>query len=223
MATGRTDFLNPVRLSRRQIPEAAKVLARAFADDPFQRYVFPDSRESERLSPVHFSAIIRYGDLAGEVWTTEGVIAGVTVFLPPSHREMDERKMREAGLLDLPSNIGPLPAERFTKIMDQLEPYHRRDAPVPHWYTMVIGVEPSMQGKGVASSLLNTMFERADRERVPCYLETSQPKNVQFYQRHQFEVLVNEVDPRSGLRFWTFRRQPHKQVSKKSPDSNTDI
>jgi hypothetical protein len=41
---------------------------------------------------------------------------------------------------------------------------------------------------------------------VPCYLETTQPKNVTFYQRLGFRVLREAVEPESGLTIWTFRR-----------------
>ena len=39
-------------------------------------------------------------------------------------------------------------------------------------------------------------------------LETAQPKNVPFYQKHGFDVIVDTIDPTSGLRLWTFLRKP---------------
>jgi hypothetical protein len=52
------------------------------------------------------------------------------------------------------------------------------------------------------------MMERADAAGLPCYLETAQPDNVAFYEYLGFARLVEAVEPRSGLRLWTFRRDP---------------
>ena len=56
------------------------------------------------------------------------------------------------------------------------------------WYLALLGVDHDMQGQGVGSCILQPILARADAEQHPCYLET--------------------VEPRSGLRFWTFRREP---------------
>jgi hypothetical protein len=52
------------------------------------------------------------------------------------------------------------------------------------------------------------MLARADHERIPCYLETFLARNVPFYQRHGFKVVVEGTVPESGLAFWTMRREP---------------
>jgi hypothetical protein len=51
-------------------------------------------------------------------------------------------------------------------------------------------------------------IKRADTAGQPCYLETAQPENVGFYERLGFRQVVDMVEPQSGLRLWTFRRDP---------------
>ena len=47
----------------------------------------------------------------------------------------------------------------------------------------------------------------ADRG-LPCYLETEKERNVPFYKRHGFDVVV-EVDlPKGGPHIWTMKREP---------------
>jgi GNAT superfamily N-acetyltransferase len=73
---------------------------------------------------------------------------------------------------------------------------------------MLAGVEPARQRQGVGSALLAPVLERADLERLPCYLETLEAPNVLFYKQLGFAVVISDVEPRSGLRFWTMRRDP---------------
>jgi hypothetical protein len=51
-------------------------------------------------------------------------------------------------------------------------------------------------------------MDRADAAGQPCYLETAQPKNVAFYEHLGFRRIVETVESQSGLRVWTFRRDP---------------
>jgi GNAT superfamily N-acetyltransferase len=57
----------------------------------------------------------------------------------------------------------------------------------PHWYLVVLSVRPDSQRRGLGSRLVEPILERADRQGLPCRLETSDPANV-FYQRFGFEV-----------------------------------
>lgn len=76
----------------------------------------------------------------------------------------------------------------FLAANDVMEKVHKVHAPDPHWYLMVLGVDPELQGQGVGSAFVREGFAYADREARPCYLETSQPRNVAFYQRREPQV-----------------------------------
>ena len=88
------------------------------------------------------------------------------------------------------------------------EDYHKRDLPEPHWYTMVVGVDPAFQGQGLGRALLQPVMDKAKSEGLPVYLETAQPKNVSFYKKLGFQVLRELKEPTSGLDLWTFRLDP---------------
>ena len=68
-----------VNLSESQIEDAGRALALAFQSDPLQTYVLPDSRVRAERSPAHFAALLRYGHLFGEVFTTRGAPVGAAV------------------------------------------------------------------------------------------------------------------------------------------------
>jgi GNAT superfamily N-acetyltransferase len=85
---------------------------------------------------------------------------------------------------------------------------HHRLAPMPHWYLMLLAVEPESQGQGLGSRLLVPRLARADSAGMPIYLETHSPRNPPFYQKHGFEVVFEGVAPGTSLHFWTMLRKP---------------
>jgi ribosomal protein S18 acetylase RimI-like enzyme len=198
----------PVRLTEDRIGEASAVLGRAFQHDPLQTWTLPDADERARRSPAHFEPLLRFGTLFGEVLTTPGEVRGAAVWLPPDEPVTAER-VQASGLDTLATRLGDEAAARFEGTLDFLGPYHERNVPGPHWYLMVIGVDPSHHGQGVGSGLIRPVLARADAGNVPCYLETAQPTNVAYYRRLGFRVVDDLVEPRSGLRLWTFLRDPH--------------
>jgi GNAT superfamily N-acetyltransferase len=199
---------NVVQLKVDQIPQAAAVLTRAFQDSPVQHYVFPDPQERMQLMPALFRSGIRFGQLAGEVWTTIGEVLGVAVWLPLGQGAMAPVQWEQAGTNDLPSLIGIDAFGRFTQYLAYLQTFHERAVSTPHWYLSILGIDPPYQGKGIGSSLLRPMLAHADNNGLPCYLETVQPKTVPFYRKHGFELVVEDIEPSSGVRFWTLRRDP---------------
>jgi GNAT superfamily N-acetyltransferase len=196
-----------VPLAEAQLEEAARALALAFQDDPLQSYVLPDPEERALRSPGHFLTLLRFGHLFGEVYTTRGTPEGAAIWQPPGADVTPERAV-SAGFDRLSTLIGADALQRLGKVLDYLEAVHRRDVPPEHWYLMVVGVAPPRQGQGVGRALLQPILDRADAARLPCYLDTAQARNVPLYQKLGFRVMVETVDPESGLRFWTFRRDP---------------
>ena len=194
-----------VGLKASQVQDAGGALGRAFWDDPSAVYVLPD--DSTRIGPLSefFVHAARYATLFGNPFTTSEKVDGAALWLPPGEWEMPEERMGEAGLD--PSIFGPDGAERFATMFGHLETLHLRE---PHWYLFILGVDPPRQGQGLGGALMAPVLSRADAEGLPCYLETMKARNVPFYQKHGFEVVVEADLPNGALHFWTMKRSPRK-------------
>lgn len=196
-----------VTLQEQGIGSAGETLARSFFEDPLTVYMFPDAGERERLLSSHFTPFVRYGHLFGEVHTTPTLDA-VAVWLPPQAIEITPDRAARCGLDKVETVVGNAAWDRFTRVLETAEHVHRSSVPGPHWYLPLIGVDPSRQGQGLGAALLQAMFARIDGDGLPCYLETFQPTNVPFYQRHGFQVAATGTDADSGLSYWAFIRPP---------------
>jgi len=194
-------------LAADQIAAAAGVLARGFQDDPLLVHMIPDAATRAAVLPIHFSALVRLGLEAGDVLAMRDASQGTAVCFGPG-REVGDAALQQAGVTALPAQLPDGAFARFEAFTAPLGRLHRRDAPMRHWYVALLGVDPRWQGRGLGGRLLSAVLERADADGVPCYLETVQPRNVPFYERHGFTVVVSDVDRASGLRFWTFLRDP---------------
>lgn len=191
------------KLTEANLPLAAQALTNAFMEDPLQRYVFPDDAVRKLKSIPHFEAVLRYGVLFGEVYTTEEH-GGAVVWLRPGETLVTPEKAEKSGLASLPLTIGDAEFTRFISVLEFADQFHKQDMPAPHWYTMVIGVEPAFQGKGYGSSLLSPILKEAEKTNTPVYLETAQSKNISFYQHMGFKLIREVEEPTSQVRIWTF-------------------
>ena len=193
-------------LKESQLDEAGEVLGRAFFDDPLTEYIFPDPDKRSRRNEWFLRTGAKYGQLYGEVHTTPESVDGVACWLPPGEADLTPFRVIRAGMLMAPFKVGLGALKRFLDISDYIEKLHQRDMPEDHWYLMILGVDTEKQGQGVGSSLVAPLLARADAEGLPCYLETMKERNVAFYEKHGFQVVVEDDLPKGGPHFWTMKR-----------------
>jgi GNAT superfamily N-acetyltransferase len=195
-----------IRLQKAQLAQAGEVLARAFFDDPMTMYILPDDQQRREILPSFMTAGGNICMLNGEVYTTPGDILGSANWLPPGKTEIDEARLAEAGAMEVLGTMGDEAAGRFGALMAQLGELHQKAVPPEHWYLLILGVDPPRQGQGIGGQLIEPVLRRADAAGLPCYLETMKPRNVTFYKKHGFEVVVEDDIAGGGLHFWTMRR-----------------
>ena len=84
--------------------------------------------------------------------------------------------------------------------------------PESHWYLVVVGVDPELQGQVVCSAIVREGLALADQESKPCYLETSERRNLPFYERVGFVVLEEATLGKGGPKAWAMRREPRSRT-----------
>lgn len=180
-----------------ELPKVAVMLARAFYDDPAMSWTFP--RDHKRMRQAERFWRIRLTHMApqDEIYVTEDLSAAAAWTLPDRWHV----SMRETGKL-ASMMLGPRLPVLF-RGLQRLERAHPH-AP-PHFYLAVIGTDPSRQGEGLGTALLQPVLEICDRDGVPAYLESSKERNVDFYSRFGFRV-KQEVRLPGGPRMWAMWR-----------------
>lgn len=63
----------------------------------------------------------------------------------------------------------------------------------PFYYLWFIGVKPEFKGLGIGTALLRELIADADAMALPLYLETSEPRNILWYQKFEINIFY-EVD-----------------------------
>lgn len=186
------------------LARVADVMGRAFDDDPVLNFVAKqDARRSERIRMMMDLGLRKLTFPFGETYVAEG-FEGAALWNPPNGRPH--------GLLNdlsmLPAMVRVAGASRLPHVIGALQMMDKKHPRKPHYYLLGIGVEPELQGRGIGTQLMAPVLERADREGMPAYLESSKEKNLPLYQRNGFEV-VERVDlPRGGPSAWLMWREP---------------
>ncbi len=198
----------PLRLMASQKAQAAQMLARAFLVDPAYAALFPDEAEREQALQRLFGAVIGYSLVYGLVHTTPAV-EGAACWLSPGNTEITLWRILRTGLAlqRAVASFKPKARREFLAALAYMDEIHKRGAPGPHWYLWAVGVEPGCQGQGIGSRLIQPVLVQADKDGVPCYLETQTERNVAFYERRGFEVVSDGMVPDQTIRIWTMLRQ----------------
>jgi GNAT superfamily N-acetyltransferase len=173
------DDLVPVGLDERERAYATLVLA--FVTDPGERWLYPDAQEYLTHFPRFLAA---FGGRAFDektAWRFRD-FSSVALWLPPG-AEPDG----DAIVAVLTESVAPDKHEQLFSIFEQMDATHPTYL---HWYLPWFGVDPALQGQGVGSVLMTQCLAIVDEDHLPAYLESPNPRNVSFYERHGFEVVA---------------------------------
>ena len=145
---------------------------------------------------------MRYGRV-----TTSHEAKAACVWLPPGPGVTIPRMIR-SGMFGVPFRTGFGPFFTFMGANEVMDKIHKARVPEPHWYLMIVGVDPELQGQGAGSAIIREGLALVDRESKPCYLETSERRNLAFYERHGFVVLEEAILGTGGPKAWAMHRKP---------------
>jgi ribosomal protein S18 acetylase RimI-like enzyme len=76
------------------------------------------------------------------------------------------------------------------------------------WYLYNLSIKKDAQGKGIASKLMRPMLQFCDDERMVAYLETNKATNVGLYQHYGFELMKEELIPKTPVTHYAMVRKP---------------
>ncbi len=152
----------------------------AFVADPVARWSWPDPHQYLTHMPRLVRAFGGNAFAHGSAYCTDGCV-GAALWLPPGVRPDEERLTEIMG-----TTVSVSIRDDVFGVFEQMGKYHPSE---PHWYLPLIGVDPAHQGKGHGDALMSYAVERCDRDHVPAYLESTNPRNMSLYRRHGFEAL----------------------------------
>lgn len=160
-----------------------KMLAKAFNDDPMSNWIcLQDRHRKERI--IRSMNIALYLVLPfGEIYTTEDQ-TGVAAWMPPGKNDFGFGQV----LMLLSKGVRVTGIRHGISFLIVGLIIGKRRPKIPHWYLSLLGVEPSLQGKGIGYALLQPILNRCDQDHLPAYLETQTERNVSFYEHRGFKV-----------------------------------
>ncbi len=153
----------------------------SFAADPMMRWMVPDDADYLATMPEIFGAFAS-GSFENNTAYIADDAKAVALWLPPDIKS-DSDRMTAA----LRKVVAPELYEDVAAIFGEMGQYHPHDEPC--WYLPLIGVDPAVAGKGLGSALMKKALEHCDAAGLPAYLDSSNPRNIAFYERHGFQVM----------------------------------
>jgi hypothetical protein len=191
----------PIPLVAQQHKLASEVMGKAFHNDPLWKYLIPDEAKWARAVSLSMNILVRYSLLYGKIYTTP-TLDGVACWLPPSETTPSISRLVRIGVRSVPFQLGLTGFRRYLAIENYCGKVHKSIVPGTHWYLWELGVMPSRQGLGIGGMLMQPVLALANIDRLYCYLETMNEKNVPFYEKYGFIVVSDGAVPRHGLRIW---------------------
>ena len=79
------------------------------------------------------------------------------------------------------------------------------------WYLYNLSIKKDAQGKGIASKLLRPMLTFCDDEKMVAYLETNKEKNVSLYNHYGFDLMKEELIPKTPVTHYAMVRKPKEE------------
>lgn len=193
-------------LTRSAFEQAVITLERAFRSDPMFTWIFPDPERRTRALRHLNRVPLAYGLRYGHVTESHGARA-VAIWIPPGPA-ISLGGMVRSGILPVPFRVGFRPFLTFARANQVMERIHHRLLPEPHWYLLIVGVDPELQGQGAGTALVKEGLARADQAGCPTYLETDEERNLPFYGRLGFRVVEAATLGPGGPPAWAMRRDP---------------
>ncbi|WP_447039933.1 GNAT family N-acetyltransferase [Streptomyces sp. DSM 118878] len=198
--------------------DVVRLLDEAFMGDPVSRWVFPGEEHRRRRHGALMGAFFDLAIAEGYIDVTEDGAAAALWWSVPADGPADDDGQGERDGRDGESEQGGQDGPALLR--QAVDPENERveligrltDASHPtdraHQYLHMIAVRPDRQGEGLGTALVAAVLERCDREGEHAYLEASNARSRELYERLGFAFTGTPLDLPDGPRMWPMWREP---------------
>jgi GNAT superfamily N-acetyltransferase len=165
----------------RAAAELGPVLGRAFLEDPLFAWLVRGADRERRLQATFTCFAATAARTPGSRLLVSPERSAAALWLPPGAWRAGLREFLRTAPTLARAVRGGVP--RGLRLQVVVERHHPRE---PHWYLEALGAVPQARGTGVGGRLLQPVLDQCDDARLPAYLESSNPRNWSFYERHGF-------------------------------------
>ncbi|KAI2612955.1 acyl-CoA N-acyltransferase [Hypoxylon fragiforme] len=219
-------------LTEADIPGAVSAIQQAFADDPYNNWIFDKSKFNLQRNAASLGMRCRWGIRNGifHVAKEEGSdeVLGVACWLKP--RRADQKPtwhdwiegwrlwLSQIGMI-LYYGRGGLNVDRYY-IWKETQAKAQSSVwtdPRGYYFLNIMVVSPKAQGKGIGRLMMEAVTNQADAEGMNCYLESSRDvPNMQIYGRFGFKFAKElECDDNgTAIKLYAMVREPNAEPQK---------
>lgn len=160
-----------------EVPRATATLLLAFAGDPMVRWSWPAPEVFLATFPSFVDALAGAAFEHGSAYQVDDM-HGIALWMPPDVTPDDAALERL-----FVRTTTPAQQKNGAAVFEQMAEHRPRER---HWHLPLIGVDPVAQGRALGAALMAPALARCDAEGVLAYLESSNPRNIPFYERLGF-------------------------------------
>ncbi|GHV08263.1 hypothetical protein FACS189485_19590 [Spirochaetia bacterium] len=178
-------------MEKKDIFEVLSVAESAFSEEKLYKWAAQNNNERSIFIKRFFEFRLEagFGKNFMEIAVNDtNKIAGVAIWVPPvGDGNNNEGMPPDFNKIFL--NINNSVQERcyrFISTVIEAENFFTK----PYWTLAPIFIHKGMQGKGIASLLINRQLKIIDNKHLPCILVTQEENNIPIYERYGFKTAV---------------------------------
>lgn len=191
------------RMTEADIPGSVAAIQEAFADDPYNNWMFDKSKFDATRNACSLGIRCRWGMRNGLFYVAkeEGSdeVLGIAMWLRPQRADQSQswgdwleswRLWFSQVGMNAWYGRGGLNVKRYYIWKDAQTKAHSEvwKDPRGYYFLNIMVVLPKCQGQGIGKRLVEVVTDQADAEGMCCYLEASRDvPNIQIYERMGFE------------------------------------
>ena len=180
-------------------PAFRRIFVQTFSKEPSFEFMLRDARTRNRGVAWLCDMKLRSRKASYFTLATTTAVRGFAWWLPPTRapaRGLFEQL--RAGYWQAPFRLGLGGFERMLQFGTQEARLLEKYLVTPHWILDVIATDPTAQRSGIGGALMQPVFERSARDGIPCFVLTHNPRNVGFYEKYGFRLVIEEPLGKAG-------------------------
>jgi ribosomal protein S18 acetylase RimI-like enzyme len=192
---------------KEDLGKLAEIAADAYRDYPLHNW-FTKGKYDEKASNLIMQISLKTMTEDAVIYADSKEMNGFAVWIPFGFSGSKTLPFLFSGGLELICHSGPGIIGRLLTYENYAMNLKKQFTDNYDWYLYNLSIKKEAQGKGIASKLMRPMLQFCDDEQMVAYLETNKESNVGLYKHYGFDLMKEELIPKTPVTHYAMVRKP---------------